>query len=83
MIFEVSTGDERGGREAGWPKGRGDLQTLASIAIAFNEDNDALREAANKIIAEMKTDGTLDEQYQKWFQSKPPEAVLKKTNTPE
>ena len=53
------------------------------LAIAFNEDNDALREAANEIIAEMKTDGTLDEQYQKWFQSDPPKAVLKQTNTPE
>ena len=52
------------------------------LAIAFNEDNDALREAANEVIAEMKTDGTLDEAYQTWFGIDPPKAVLEKTNTP-
>ena len=30
----------------------------------------------------MKTDGTLDEAYQEWFELEPPKAVLEKTNTP-
>ena len=50
--------------------------------MAFTEDNDALREAANEIIEEMKQDGTIAELYQKWFRKDPPKAVLEKTNTP-
>ena len=41
------------------------------LAMAFAEDNDALREAANEIIAEMKQDGSIDELYQKWFEQGP------------
>ena len=52
------------------------------LAISFAEDNDALREAANEILQEMKTDGTVAEAYQKYFQMEPPKAVLEKTNTP-
>ena len=52
------------------------------LAIAFNEDNDALREAANEIIQEMKTDGTIEGAYKEWLGTKPPQEVLEKTNTP-
>jgi ABC-type amino acid transport substrate-binding protein len=52
------------------------------LAPAYEEDNDALREAANAAFEEMKTDGTLDAAYQEWFDLKPPKAVLEKTNTP-
>ena len=52
------------------------------LAIAFAEDNDALREAANEIIAKMKTDGTIEDAYQKWLGTAAPPEVLKKTNTP-
>jgi polar amino acid transport system substrate-binding protein len=52
------------------------------LAMAFAEDNDALREAANDIIAELKQDGTIAELYQKWFKKDPPQAILKATHTP-
>ncbi len=52
------------------------------LAVSFNEDNDALREAANEIIQEMKTGRDVDEAYQKYFDIEPPKAVLEKTNTP-
>ena len=52
------------------------------LAMAFAEDNDALREAANEIIAEMKQDGSIDELYQKWFKKDMPKELLDATNTP-
>jgi len=82
VIFDLS-GTEEAAETLDGLKVAESYNTGEYLAIAFNEDNDALREAANKIIAEMKTDGTLDEQYQKWFGTDPPKAVLKKTNTPE
>ena len=36
--------------------------------MAFAEDNDALREAANEILAEIKQDGTIAELYQQVVQ---------------
>ena len=35
--------------------------------MSFAEDNDALREAANEIIAELKQNGFIADLYQKWF----------------
>ena len=52
------------------------------LAMAFAEDNDALREAANEIIVEMKQDGRIDELYQKWFKKDMPKELLDATNTP-
>ena len=52
------------------------------LAMSFQEDNDALREAANAAFAEMKDDGTLAAEYKEWFDLEPPKAVLEKTNTP-
>ncbi len=42
--------------------------------MAFGKDNDALREAANKALAEIKKDGTFARSYRKWFRKDPPEA---------
>ena len=52
------------------------------LAMSFAEDNDALREAANEIIAEMKQNGIIDELYQKWFKKDMPKEILDATNTP-
>ena len=53
------------------------------LAPSYAEDNDPLREAANKAFEEMKSDGFLADEYQQWFKSAPPKSVLDKTNTPE
>jgi polar amino acid transport system substrate-binding protein len=42
--------------------------------------NDALREAMNEQLAELKDDGTIDELYEKYFKTKPPSTVLEGTN---
>lgn len=52
------------------------------LAMSFAEDNDALREAANEIIAELKQDGFIAELYEKWFRKAPPKEILKATHSP-
>ena len=56
--------------------------TGEELAIAFGEDNDALREAANELLVEMKQDGTFAELYRKWFEKAPPKEILKATHSP-
>jgi polar amino acid transport system substrate-binding protein len=51
------------------------------FGFAIAPDNDALREAMNEALAEIKDDGTLAELYAKYFRgAEPPEAVLEGTN---
>jgi polar amino acid transport system substrate-binding protein len=52
------------------------------LAMAFAEDNDALREAANDILTELKQNGFIAELYQKYFRKAPPKEILKATHTP-
>jgi polar amino acid transport system substrate-binding protein len=42
--------------------------------------NDALREALNGALADLKEDGTLAEFYEKYFEGEPPDSVLNGTN---
>jgi polar amino acid transport system substrate-binding protein len=58
------------------------IQTGELYGFPFQKDNDALREAVNEQLAAMKTDGRLDKIYQKWFQSKAPQAVVEGTTKP-
>jgi polar amino acid transport system substrate-binding protein len=53
-------------------------EDLFGFAVA--PDNDALREAMNDALAEIKDDGTLAELYEKYFQAEPPKEVLEGTN---
>lgn len=54
-------------------KGNFDFKLLGSplrsenIAVAFRQEDDTLREAVNKILEEMHSDGTLSELSQKWL----------------
>ena len=50
--------------------------------MAFAEDNDALREAANETLTEIKQDGTFADFYHKWFRKDPPKKILNATHTP-
>lgn len=50
------------------------------FGFAIAPDNDALREAMNDALAEIKADGTMAELYQKYFGTEPPAKVLEGTN---
>lgn len=46
------------------------IKTGEKYGVAFREDQDDLREAFNKVLAEIKADGTYDQIYEKWFGKK-------------
>jgi ABC-type amino acid transport substrate-binding protein len=58
------------------------FDTKEEYGIIFAEDQDALREQINVVLQEIKDDGTLNELYQKWFQTDAPESLLKATHDP-
>jgi len=68
---------------------KGGLEVATSIptdedyGLVFQEDADALREAVNEALAEMKDDGTYERIYREWFDKAPPQAVLDATHEPE
>jgi len=58
------------------------IETGEQYGIAFQEDADALREAANDALAELKRDGTYEEIYRQWFNRAPPQSILEATHQP-
>jgi polar amino acid transport system substrate-binding protein len=52
-----------------------EIETNELYGFAVAPDNDALREAMNEALATIKEDGTLDELYEQYFQTTPPESV--------
>lgn len=58
------------------------FDTNEEYGVVFPEDSDALREAVNQALTEIKEDGTLDEIYQTWFEEGAPEALLTSTHEP-
>jgi polar amino acid transport system substrate-binding protein len=56
------------------------ISTDELYGFAVAPDNDALREAMNESLMMLKDDGTIDELYEKYFQTKPPATVLEGTN---
>jgi polar amino acid transport system substrate-binding protein len=52
-----------------------EVQTDELYGFAVAPDNDGLREAINGALAELKEDGTVDELYEKYFSTTPPESV--------
>ena len=81
VIFDKS-GTEEAAKQLEGLKVVESYNTGEYLAPAYAEDNDGLREAANKAFDEMKSDGFLADKYQQWFHIDPPKAVLEKTNTP-
>ena len=61
---------------------RQSFDTNELLAMSFGEDSDALREAANKALAEIKQDGTFARFYRKWFRKDPPKQILEATHSP-
>jgi polar amino acid transport system substrate-binding protein len=48
-----------------------ELITNEQYGFAFNQDNPGLRDAVNDALAELKSDGTYDDIYRKWFGETP------------
>jgi ABC-type amino acid transport substrate-binding protein len=68
--------------------GGGDIEIAQEIVtselygLPFAPDNDALREAVNGALAELKDDGTVADLYEQYFPgTEPPESVLEGTTT--
>ena len=57
-MFDCSPAREEAAEDLEGLEVRESYNTGEYLGASFNEDNDALREAANEIIQEMKTDGT-------------------------
>lgn len=69
--------EKQGGIEIATPIPTGEL-----YGLAFQKDDDALREAMNKQLKAMESDGALDKIYQKWFQTSTPKNVVSGTTAP-
>jgi polar amino acid transport system substrate-binding protein len=59
-----------------------DVETDEEYGVIFPQGADALREAVNGAIQEIKDDGTLNDLYQEWFEIDVPESVLNSTHEP-
>ncbi len=60
----------------------GDVDTEEEYGVILPQGTDALREAVNGALQEIKDDGTLNELYQEWFSIDVPESVLTSTHEP-
>jgi len=69
-------------------KGQGGFELATTIptgelyGLAMSQTTPALLAAVNESLASMKTDGRLNELYQKWFKIDAPKGVINGTNTP-
>jgi polar amino acid transport system substrate-binding protein len=57
-----------------------EITTNELYGFAVAPENDALREAMNEALVTLKDDGTIDELYEQYFQTTPPDTVLEGTN---
>ncbi len=59
-----------------------DVETDEEYGIILPQGTDALREAVNGALQEIKDDGTLNDLYQEWFEIDVPPALLTSTHEP-
>jgi ABC-type amino acid transport substrate-binding protein len=52
------------------------IPTGEQYGLGFAKDNDALRQAVNKALNDMKRDDSYSKIYRKWFQTDPPDSIL-------
>lgn len=57
-----------------------EIKTDELYGFPMAPDNEALVDAVNKALTELKDDGTIDELYDKYFSTTPPDSVLKETS---
>jgi polar amino acid transport system substrate-binding protein len=61
-----------------------EIVTSELYGLSFAPDNDALREAVNEALTELKEDGTIADLYEQYFPgTEPPDEVLEGTNEPQ
>lgn len=58
------------------------FDTNEEYGIILAEGDDALREAVNGALQDIKDDGTLNDLYQKWFNKDAPKSLLSSTHEP-
>jgi ABC-type amino acid transport substrate-binding protein len=58
------------------------FDTMEEYGIILAEGDDALREAVNGALQEIKDDGTLNDLYQEWFNTDAPQSLLSATHEP-
>lgn len=58
------------------------FDTNEEYGIILAEGDDALREAVNEALQEIKDDGTLNDIYQEWFNKDAPQSLLSSTHEP-
>ena len=75
MFLDLATGVDAVATEKGEIEIAEELPTDVFFGFAVAPDNDALREAMNEALATIKEDGTLDDLYEQYFQTTPPESV--------
>jgi polar amino acid transport system substrate-binding protein len=57
-----------------------EIPTNELYGFAVAPDNDALREAMNAALTTLKEDGTIDDLYEQYFSTTPPDSVINGTN---
>jgi polar amino acid transport system substrate-binding protein len=57
-----------------------EIQTEELYGFAMAPDNEKLIDAVNGALTELKEDGTIEELYDKYFSTTPPDSVLKETS---
>ena len=81
VIFDLPGNQEAAKTKKGLEV-RESYDTGEEFGIAFPEDAQALREAVNGALQELKDDGTFAELYKEWFKKDPPKAILTATHEP-
>jgi ABC-type amino acid transport substrate-binding protein len=80
VIVDLPAGQDAVKRKQGLEGDR--IDTDEQYGFAVREDADALREAVNEALVEIKQDGTYARIYREWFEKDPPEEILEATHSP-
>lgn len=73
VLYDYAT--ENDGFEVGF-----DIETGENYGIAMSQNNTALLEVTNSVLATIQEDGTYDEIYEEWFNTAPPESSATPTS---
>jgi polar amino acid transport system substrate-binding protein len=81
VIFDLP-GNQEAARTKEGLEIRESYDTGEEFGAAFPEDAEALREAFNAALQEVKDEGTFAELYEEYFRKQPPKEILTATHTP-
>jgi len=80
VIVDLPAGQEAVKQKQGLEVDRIDVDER--YGFAFGRNADELREEVNRVLGEIKEDGTYERLYRKWFDEAPPKAILEATHRP-